>query len=74
MYSFAYCLLNNKRRVVTKVPVVFTVFCFSTCHYVFYWLYFEFVRSLVQFRALFTVTVVELSRGIDAKAKYSKYA
>ena len=24
MYSFAYCLLNNKRRVFTKVLVVFT--------------------------------------------------
>ena len=33
-------------------------------------LYFEVVQSLVEFRTLFTVIVVEISKGIDTKAKY----
>ena len=49
------------------------VICSFALCFVFYWsaLYFVVVQSLVQFRTLFTVIVVELSKGIfGTKAKY----
>ena len=44
--------------------------CFITPKNVFHGLYFEIVRSLVWFGALFTVIVVKLCKGIDSKVEY----